>query len=383
MNTRMTLVLASVLTGASCLVAAGPVEPPAGPVGPTMKTLDEIEPAIPIGPDTTPGDEDSMYKITSSGRYYLTGNIIATEAGKRVIEVQASASIDLNGYVIKAANHDVGTLIWSNGLSKQRVHNGIIEPGAGGGGIDFGTSYFCVFEDLYINYGQFGIKTGRNAIVRNCRIRRSLERGIVAGNNAIIDSCTVWDSPYDGSIGIYCEDSALVTNCTVDRYDLAGIRVGDAGRIVDSTVRECRFAGIIANEDNRISGTTVTLNRGYGMYTFAGCQIEDCIVSLNESHGLLIDSASVVRRNTIRSNGTAQGDGIRTRLGANRIEDNLIVDNTGYGIYMGGVDSLIVRNVMSNNGINRHNGLDSVNFVGPTEQPGSTANGPNANYNGQ
>jgi hypothetical protein len=64
-----------------------------------MKTLDEVEPRIPIGPDTTPGDSDSTYKITEPGSYYLTDNFtsdfkhgIKTGSGCTVTDNAASSN---------------------------------------------------------------------------------------------------------------------------------------------------------------------------------------------------------------------------------------------------------------------------------------------------
>ena len=79
-------------------VLAGPLDPPAGPVAPTHKTLTEVEPRTPIGPQTTPGDADSVYRIAQPGSYYLVGNL-AGQDGKAGIEIATSGvSIDLNGF---------------------------------------------------------------------------------------------------------------------------------------------------------------------------------------------------------------------------------------------------------------------------------------------
>src|SRR5690242_20378891 len=85
------------LVWAAALVA-GPLNPPAGPVASTYKTLNEIEPRTPIGPATTPGDADSVYTITQPGSYFLTGDV-AGQAGKHGIEIEAShVSIEFNGF---------------------------------------------------------------------------------------------------------------------------------------------------------------------------------------------------------------------------------------------------------------------------------------------
>ena len=48
--------------------SAGDLNPPAGPVAPTMKKLDEIEPRTPISPSSTPGNATATYRITQPGR---------------------------------------------------------------------------------------------------------------------------------------------------------------------------------------------------------------------------------------------------------------------------------------------------------------------------
>ena len=82
------------------VVLAGPLDPPPGPVSPTMKTLDQVESRIPITLETTPGDDDSYFKITEPGSHYVTGSLTVDEA-KTIIEVSAgSVTIDLGGHVL-------------------------------------------------------------------------------------------------------------------------------------------------------------------------------------------------------------------------------------------------------------------------------------------
>ena len=94
MKQKKMKVVTSILTLACLLVvlptASGGDLEPSGSPAPTMKTLDEVEPRILIGPVTTPGDVLALYKITQSGSYYLKGDI-TVPPGKRGITVEADS----------------------------------------------------------------------------------------------------------------------------------------------------------------------------------------------------------------------------------------------------------------------------------------------------
>src|SRR5437762_13979859 len=99
----ITLALAAAVAVTGLIASAGNLNPPAGPVTPTMKTLTEVEPRIAINATNTPGDSDSLFKITQPGSYYLTGNITGV-AGKHGIEIAASGvTLDLNGFDLLGA----------------------------------------------------------------------------------------------------------------------------------------------------------------------------------------------------------------------------------------------------------------------------------------
>src|SRR6185295_18246660 len=87
---------------ASGILSAGPLNPPAGPVASTNKTLNEVEPRIAINATNTPGDATNLFKITQPGSYYLTGNITGV-SGKNGIGIAVAANgpsvtIDLMGF---------------------------------------------------------------------------------------------------------------------------------------------------------------------------------------------------------------------------------------------------------------------------------------------
>ncbi|MEZ6164179.1 MAG: hypothetical protein R3B67_07050 [Phycisphaerales bacterium] len=104
--TRLCPVAVLVLSGSTL---AGPLIPPVGPIASTMRTLQQVEPRMPIGLDTTPGDANSTFKITQPGSYYLTGNIVGV-VGKSGIEIAASGvTIDLGGFNLSGNGPSVVT----------------------------------------------------------------------------------------------------------------------------------------------------------------------------------------------------------------------------------------------------------------------------------
>ncbi len=100
---RITVLVPSVTIAGVCIgiVLAGPLNPPAGPVAPTYKTLNDVEPRIAVNATNTPGHISSTFRIAQAGSYYLTGNVIAPIGHSAVIEVASSGvTLDLGGFLI-------------------------------------------------------------------------------------------------------------------------------------------------------------------------------------------------------------------------------------------------------------------------------------------
>ena len=120
------------------VTAQGPLTPPGAPA-PTMKTLDQVEPRTPIDATHTPGDADSLFKITQPGSYYLTGNITGV-AAKHGIEIAAGGvTLDLMGFDLSGIAGSLdGVSSTVASLTSISIRNGSIRAW-GDEGIDLGT----------------------------------------------------------------------------------------------------------------------------------------------------------------------------------------------------------------------------------------------------
>src|SRR5437868_7397499 len=86
---------------------AGPLNPPAGPVTSSYKTLTEVEPRTAINAANTPGDSFSVFKITQPGSYYLTSGFAGVTGKTGILIASGGVTLDLNGFTIRLGDSGV------------------------------------------------------------------------------------------------------------------------------------------------------------------------------------------------------------------------------------------------------------------------------------
>lgn len=310
-----------VVAGLSGTAPAGELNPPMGPVSPTMKDLDDVEPRTAIRNDF---DNLIPIVISSPGSYYLAENIDAFH-GEHGIEITASnVSLDLNGFRIRG-NLEVGSLDGihvADGMTDITIRNGRI-VGFGGAGIAAVSTV--------------------GARIESVDVRVTVTGGIVAGASATITNCTVESVTGMFSAGIVGGLNSTITGCrTTNCY--TGVFALNRSKIDDCSALDSTFAGFYLGGDGMI---TDCLARGVPQQTQFGVYIEGP------------PSQSVVTRNHIREFSIA---GVRT---TSRTE---ISHNTIFGSDFGGDTAVIVtgpqNSIHSNTFQDVSNGVDYSGVCG-------------------
>lgn len=314
---RISLALMCWVIGGSGLTLAGDLNPPAGPVNPTMKDLDDVEPR---GVIRNSADGITPIVINQPGSYKLGENIQAL-GNEHGIEIAASrVTLDLNGFEIVGA--EVGSL---NG-----VH---VAPAA---------------SDITIRNGRIRLFPGAGISAADspgCRVEGVDVRDTFAG-------------------GVICGDDAFVGQCTAKSVTIAfaaGISVGENSKVIDCSVDEC-YTGVLAESGSQVTGCRASSSTFAGFYLLGVVSIRDCAAIGAPSvtqHGVFQDGpgGGEIAHNLIKTFSIA---GIRAESRF-QIHDNVLL-----GAEFGGDLGLLItggRNFIFRNSISDcSEGMDLSNF---------------------
>lgn len=354
--------LGLLLSGA--FLYAGPLNPPAGPVASTYKTLTEIEPRIAVNAANTPGDATSLFKITEPGSYYLTGNITGV-ANKHGISIAASGvTLDLNGFElvgVPAMGAFDGVSVTASSRTNIAVINGSVRNW-GDAGVDLGAFNAANSRVDGVrasgNAGN-GISIGTGGTVSNCTASSNSVNGISAGFGCTVSNCTAFQNT---DTGIGTNFGGTVLNCTAYANTNTGISINFGGTITNCTAYQNTGRGISTESSCTVTHCTAAQNGGTGISTSFGSTVEGCTVQNNFLDGILCGSSCVIRGNTCHFNGRDDGAGIHAVGNDIRIEGNNCT-NADRGIEVDSPGNIIIRNTCSTNTSN----WDIVigNSVGP------------------
>ena len=103
---------------------AGDLNPPAGPVAPTMKPLTDVEPRIAVNATNTPGNTTNQFIITQPGSYYLTGNIAGVSGKSGILVASNGVTLDLMGFTMVGVSGPVDGITMTGFFENVVIRNG-------------------------------------------------------------------------------------------------------------------------------------------------------------------------------------------------------------------------------------------------------------------
>ncbi len=370
--------VATILVAGGAL--AGPINPPAGPIAPTNKTLDEVEPRIPLSQETTPGDADSMFRIEEPGSYYLVDDI-DIEAGKYgVIIVSDGVTLDLKGFTISATGSSLDGI--RIGSPNVRVHNGAIIGVEGGGVWSFGGR--TILDRVRVrSCGSWGIYCfGPESVVRGCSASNCggieadtggiyvLQRGSIiesstADNNMAegmyaVEASRILDSTSHSNtgIGIHTEDSCVISGCISFNNGDVGIQVGESSTAIGCAASDNQSTGISAGSRSVLETCTSSGNLLSGFRLGRACIVRNCDGSSNTEDGIVTPLATNNANSTIVDSVFSDNGAFGIRVGNGSVVRGCVVAQNGSA----GIDA---NTGVAIEGCNvRQNGTDGIVVVG-------------------
>lgn len=324
------LSIATPLALVAATLAIGDLNPPAGSVTQTGKKLAELEPRIALSTATTPGDANSVFRITQPGSYYLTGNVNGASGFSGIEIVASNVTIDLSGFALLGGTGSLdGIVVAAASLRDIAIQNGTVS-GWGDDGIDlviFSTSNVRVQGVLASSNAGTGIQCSSHILVENCSAHQNGAGGIWSASQGVIRGCS---ATLNTSLGIWAGSGCVVENCN------SSSNTGD---------------GYLAQAGSCVTNCTARLNDGIGIRANGSgyASVTGCTVTENGSDGILVGTSVLVARNIATQNGRiGVGAGIRASGTLNRLEDNTCTANDK-GIELDAAANVVVRNTCAAN----------------------------------
>ncbi len=345
------VVLAVAIGGATWPAAAGDLQPPPGPITPTMKTLTDVAPRTAV--HTLSGTDTCLHRIDQPGSYYLTA-ALAGEAGKTGIEIASGeVTLDLMGFGLVGVAGSRDGIIVQPGHRNVTIINGTVRDWGLAGVYAINTSN-SELRDLHTYRNRLeGLAVGIGSVVTRCTAEENGMDGIVTDIACTLSFCTAWHNGRGaiGGDGIDVGDGSTVTACSAFDNADAGIFVDLGCSVMNCASRDNGGDGVHVGAHGVVSHCSASFNDGDGFHLAEGVTITGCSASLNSGDGIEVSSFCRVLQNGCEINGMLShtGAGIRVTGLDNRIEDNHLVLNE-YGIKVDDVSNLIIRNSALHNG---------------------------------
>lgn len=367
---RTRLAVALALSASAGLLVAGPLNPPGGPVGPTYKTLSEVEPRTAVNAVNTPGDAGNLYIISQPGSYYLTAPISTNLVAIRI--TAANVTLDLNGFTVQNTGGGAGLRILGPRAS---VRNGVLVSTAAGACIE------TVAGASEARLSHLNARGGQNT-----------PRLAQLGDDAVIADSTFSGGLW-GILTVTNSEAITLSGVTVSECSAGGADLGERAVVDGCAFRQIAFGGSTEHALRVDSFSTVrntliadSVAEGPDRALFAdgtGCVVEHCTIQSSGLTGISIGGRGAARDNsvTMRNSGAA---GIVAVSGGAFVADNL-VSMTGIspttGVSLFSAQHTVVRNVIRG-ASTPIAGATALSLIGPAASNGNptASTNPHANF---
>lgn len=337
--------LAAAVAGGAVVTIAGPLNPPAGPVASTYKTLAEVEPRIVVNATNTPASATGVFRISQPGSYYLAADVIGVAARNGIEIASNDVTLDLRGFnvrgVVGSSLHGIVAIGVRTGVV---VKNGTIR-GWGQTGLNFNVAGNAI--DAYTIEGVTscgnsleGFFVRGRGVITNCVAAANVREGFIVSDGVVVRGCA---ASANGLAGFIATTGCVFENCTSRQNGSGGFALagGATGLLV-------------------YSACSATGNTGDGFVTFENALLTNCSASGNTGRGIACGVRSLVRGCTASQNGQ---DNIVVSGFSSVIECVANNSTSGSGISTSGSQCIIRACVANGNAQDGIRGSDRANVI--------------------
>jgi len=378
----------------STVCAQGPLAPPGVPA-PTMKTLNQIEPRIPIS--------SVPYVITNAGSYYLTTNLTVINSVSIAISIQTSdVTLDFCGWTLDGAGLAI-VGVQAVSMTNITVTGGAVRRFQGNGvNVNYVTGAVITRMQLIGNDTGLGFAGGARiedclavananhgfvgqynsipgSILRRCRAIGNGVTGIIA-QHALIEDCLATQNGTG-----FVASGGLTTSHGLNRcVALANTNAGFS--LENGQARDCvaieNGTGFNLVQRGTLLGCTA-LNNQTGFVATVGGVIRGSLIQGNRSSGGVVSNNCIVAANQFSDNATVTTTQPSLQIlgSGNQILDNSIQGTNDYAIVCFPTNNVFLRNVATGHALLGYNVTSTGNLISVASGTDSATNtNPHVNF---
>jgi hypothetical protein len=416
---------------ATRLAEGGSLNPPPGPITPTGKTTDQIEPRIdllnaPASANVT-SDANNHYIINNPGSYYLSANLGVTKTNGIVVQSR-DVVLDFGGFTILRTSGSGGVGILVNheaalrngslrgfdtgvnvlqGSQLEDLSTGACVTGFAIGVASVATRCIaknsttcgfsgdqgCILVDCATIAGSKGYEFAQGCVLTRCSAAFGTDVGFGGQEGCTLESCTVISGGADPFAAFQFGDGCALTRCSVAQTTAQhGFSVG-AGCLLQDCLVEGSSSGTALSSGFQLAGSTArgcvanniqtslaaAKSNGAGFTTLGdGNVFEACVARGNAGAGFYVQTNNVIARCQAISNAFS---GIEVFGSSNVVEQNRLLFNAGNGVLVDSTINLVFGNCARGNTAGNYS-VVAGNRVGTIVLPATNAGAISGNSGG-